>query len=183
MAPYKWLPILAMTPVLFRSIWLVAIIPYFTASMFDHYFERFFLWRHRQDRIINMRNEFVSKLSKEKSTSAIMQTKWGGFISSRLWRINLCARMSLRKVLSLRWSTSNSDNTHSISSIATSAKTKKLEFFKPPFSIHICPLSTSYLALGSSPSSNRSSVLSRMISLNSGKTQIVTNTACNFEQT
>jgi hypothetical protein len=35
--------------------------------------------------------------------------------------------------------------------------------------------------LGSSLPSKRSSVLLKMISLNSEKTQIVTNTACNFE--
>jgi len=49
------------------------IIPYFTVSMFDHYFERLFAWRHRNDRIINVRSEFVSKLSKQKSKFWVMQ--------------------------------------------------------------------------------------------------------------
>jgi len=42
----------------------VLTIPAFTALMFDHYFEAFFHWRHRQDRIFNLRLEFATQLAK-----------------------------------------------------------------------------------------------------------------------
>jgi hypothetical protein len=38
MAPYKWLPIACLTPLLFHNFWLVMAIPAFTVYMFDHYF-------------------------------------------------------------------------------------------------------------------------------------------------
>ena len=68
MAPYKWIPIALLTPLLFQNFWVTLIIPYFTVEMFDHYFESFFVWRYKKERIINVRNEFVAKLTKETST-------------------------------------------------------------------------------------------------------------------
>jgi hypothetical protein len=79
MAPYKWLPIAMLTPLLYRSYWMVLLVPWFTVKMFDHYFERFFLWRYRNERVINLRGEFVGRLSKEKSTGGGMQIRCGGW--------------------------------------------------------------------------------------------------------
>lgn len=67
MSVYKWVPIVLMTPVIFRSFFAMVLVPYATVKLFDHYFESFFLWRYRKERIINVRNEFVTKLSKDKS--------------------------------------------------------------------------------------------------------------------
>ena len=64
MAPYKWIPIVCLTPLLFHNFWLVMAVPAFTAYMFDHYFENFFHWRHSKDRIFNLRLEFATKLAK-----------------------------------------------------------------------------------------------------------------------
>lgn len=75
MAPYKWIPILCMTPLLFHNYWLVLAIPYFTVKMFDHYFESFFVWRYKKEPLINLRNEFITKLSKDQSTTIKIKTK------------------------------------------------------------------------------------------------------------
>ena len=67
MSIYKWTPIAIMTPLLFRNFYATLIVPWVITNLFDHYFERFFLWRFRKQRVINLRNEFITKLSKPRS--------------------------------------------------------------------------------------------------------------------
>jgi DNA primase catalytic subunit len=71
MAIYKWTPVIMMTPMIMKHGLLLFLIPYVTTRLFDHYFESYFLWKHRQDKIINIREEFATKLSKPKSTRNI----------------------------------------------------------------------------------------------------------------
>lgn len=68
MSPYKWTPILIYSA--FRLLRLrrpPLIIPYVYTLMFDHYLEPFFVWLHKDEKVINVRYEFVSKLSKVKN--------------------------------------------------------------------------------------------------------------------
>ena len=92
MAFYKWVPILAMTPLLYRSYYLVLVVPWGFTKLFDHYFERFFLWRHRNEKIINMRYQFVTKLSKERCKHVMMKPKQEGLRCGRV-----CSRNSSRR--------------------------------------------------------------------------------------
>lgn len=88
MAFYKWIPILAMTPILYRSYYLVLIFPWGFTKLFDHYFERFFLWRHRNEKIINMRYEFVTKLSKELCKHGFTQSRQEGLLCGKFCKRN-----------------------------------------------------------------------------------------------
>jgi hypothetical protein len=56
MAPYKWTPIIFLT--IFRLIKLRRpglIFPAVFTSLFDHYMEPFFVWLHKDDKIINVK--------------------------------------------------------------------------------------------------------------------------------
>jgi hypothetical protein len=86
MAAYKWIPIVCLTPLIFHNYWLVLTIPAFTALMFDHYFEAFFHWRHRQDRIFNLRLEFATQLAKP--TYKMRRVQLFEALSDGLSRIN-----------------------------------------------------------------------------------------------
>lgn len=92
MAFYKWLPILAMTPLLYRSYYLVLVVPWGFTKLFDHYFERFFLWRHRNEKIINMRYEFVTKLSKERCKHVSMKSRQEGSLCGKVCNSNSSQR-------------------------------------------------------------------------------------------
>lgn len=68
MAPYKWTPIILYS--IMRLIRLrrpPLIIPFIYTTMFDHYLYPFFTWLHKDDKNINIRYEFATKLSKIKN--------------------------------------------------------------------------------------------------------------------
>ncbi len=68
MAPYKWVPVLIYSAFrLFRLRSPPLIIPYLYTTLFDHYMEPFFAWKNKDKKIINVRYEFASKLSKVKN--------------------------------------------------------------------------------------------------------------------
>lgn len=75
MSVYKWTPIILLTPFIFRNAFALALVPWAAVKLFDHYFERYFLWKYRNERIINVRNEFITKLSKSKSNLGVMTDK------------------------------------------------------------------------------------------------------------
>ena len=67
MSAYKWAAIGLMTPFIYPYAIFLLSMPVIFVKLFDRYFERFFVWRYQQNRMINMREEFRTKLSKEKS--------------------------------------------------------------------------------------------------------------------
>ena len=66
MAPYKWVPSF-LFGALARFNVVGLIFPVFYTSAFDHYFKDFFMWKYSKHKMINMRYEFITKLSKPKS--------------------------------------------------------------------------------------------------------------------
>lgn len=68
MAPYKWIPGL-LVPILSRLSASSLLFPLIYVNLFDFYLKPFFVWKHRNDPIINIQREFAVKLSKPISTS------------------------------------------------------------------------------------------------------------------
>ena len=63
LALYKWGPSLLMALV-FRLNAFSLVFPVIHFALVDRYFKNFLIWKYSDDKIINVRSEFVTKLSK-----------------------------------------------------------------------------------------------------------------------